>query len=306
LDVFRSRPLDGRYPYLWLDANVERVRDPGGVRQKALVVAYSVHAGGRREVLGIDVGDRKPLPVESGKRLVGRECHGSAWRRVVGPPAISAVVFDLDGVIVDSEAVWFEIRRAYSASFGLTWSEDDQMNIIGYSSSEWSRYMRENSRIPRIEPQIVDDLVDLAIRRFESDLPRIDGAVELVHELARFFKVAVASSAPLTVIEWTLDRLGLTGEFRVRVSSDEVPRGKPEPDVYVEACRRLGAPVQRSVAIEDSANGILSAKAAGLAVIAVPNPRFPPPAHVLLQADCTLERVAGVNREIVNSLAHDE
>lgn len=176
-------------------------------------------------------GDR-PSSVESCEQTSGQECHRRSQRCAVTHIATPAVVFDLDGIIIDSEGTSFEIRRTYSVSFGLTWSEGDQTSIIGYNSLEWSQCMRTVSRIARAEYQIVHDLVHFAIRRFEGESPETDSATGVVRNLARSYRLAIASSAPTAIIEWALDRLGLTDEFPVGVSSNEVPKGKPTPDVY--------------------------------------------------------------------------
>ena len=200
-----------------------------------------------------------------------------------------AAVFDLDGVIVDSEQVWDEVREALVRERGGRWHERAQADMMGMSSPEWSRYLHEELGLAGPPEEINAEVVRRMLERYQVELPLIGGAVEAVRRLAATFPLGIASSSNRPLIETVLERAGLADLFAVNVSSEEVPRGKPAPDVYVEAARRLGVAAAECAAIEDSANGLRSAHAAGMRVIAIPNPHYPPAPDVLALADAVLD-----------------
>jgi HAD superfamily hydrolase (TIGR01509 family) len=205
---------------------------------------------------------------------------------------IEAVVFDLDGVIVDSEAVWDEVREAYARETGGTYSAEATRAMMGMSSLEWSRYMAETLRVPGTPEEINAAIVERMLARYGEAPPLIPGAVDAVRRIAARWPLAIASSSNPELIEVVVRASGLGDVFPVAVSSQEVPRGKPAPDVYLEAARRLGTDPARCGAVEDSHNGIRSAKAAGMLVVAVPNPHFPPDDESMALADVVLGSVA--------------
>jgi len=207
---------------------------------------------------------------------------------------IDAIVFDLDGVIVDSEELWDEVRAGLARERGGRWSDQAQADMMGMSSTEWSRYMHDVIGLPETPEEISREVVERMLERYSERLPLIDGAVDAVKKLAVNWPLAVASSSNRRLIDRVLEVSGLTPFFKVTVSSEEVSRGKPAPDVYVEAAQRLGAERTRCVAIEDSASGIRSAHAAGMHVVAIPNRAFPPAAEVLAQADIVLDSIQGL------------
>jgi HAD superfamily hydrolase (TIGR01509 family) len=185
---------------------------------------------------------------------------------------IEAVVFDLDGVLLDSEQVWDEVREQLAVERGGRWHEGAQRAMMGMSSTEWSQYMHDELGLPEPPEEISAEVVRRLEDRYREDLPLLDGAVEAVERLAARWPLGIASSSNREVIDFALDAAGLAQYFKATVSSEEVARGKPAPDVYLEAVRRLGAVPERSAAIEDSHNGIRAAKAAGMRVAAIPNP----------------------------------
>jgi HAD superfamily hydrolase (TIGR01509 family) len=205
------------------------------------------------------------------------------------PAPIEAVVFDMDGVLVDTEQLWDEVREALTEEWGGRYTPEAQEAMMGMSSPEWSRYLHEVVGL-REPPEVIrDEVVRRMLARYETDLPVVPGAVEAVRRLAGDgFRLAVASSSNRELIDAVLDRLELTSAFQVTVSSEEVARGKPAPDVYLEAARRLGVPPSACVAIEDSASGIRAAHAAGMRVIAYPNRHYPPADGVLALADVVI------------------
>jgi HAD superfamily hydrolase (TIGR01509 family) len=204
---------------------------------------------------------------------------------------IDAVVFDLDGVILDSEHVWDEAREQLARERGGRWHEGAQRDMMGMSSPEWSRYMHETIGLPEPPEEISDEVVARLEAIYRRGLPLIDGAPEAVERLAACWPLAIASSSNRPLIDLVLDRSGLARFFRATVSSEEVAHGKPAPDVYLEAASRLRVAAGRCAAIEDSGNGILSARAAGMRVAAIPNPRYPPPDEALAKADVVLDTI---------------
>ncbi len=214
---------------------------------------------------------------------------------------IEAVVFDLDGVLIQTEEIWDDVRGAYVARMGGRYDAEAQRAMMGMSSTEWSAYLSEDLGVPRSPEQVNEDVVAGMAARYRQQLPLIPGAREAVERLAARWPLAVASSANRPLIDLVLELSGLGRFFSATVSSEEVPRGKPAPDVYLEACRRLGVEPGRAAAVEDSHSGIASAKAAGMRVLAIPNPSFPPGDEALAQADAVLASLTGLTPEAVES-----
>ena len=204
---------------------------------------------------------------------------------------IAAVVFDMDGVIVDSEQVWDEVRAELVADWGGRYSAAAQRTMMGMSSPEWSRYMHDELGLRQEPDEINAEVVRRMLERYHGELPLLDGAVDAVRALAASYPLAVASSSNRPLIDAVLETAGIAACFVATVSSEEVPRGKPSPDVYLEAARRLGVAPRQCAAVEDSANGIRAAKAAGMRVIAYPNAHYPPDAEALGLADVVIGRL---------------
>jgi HAD superfamily hydrolase (TIGR01509 family) len=212
---------------------------------------------------------------------------------------IAAVVFDMDGVIVDSEQVWDEVRESYVREVGGTYSDSATRDMMGMSSVEWSRYMADQLGVPGTPDEINAAIVRRMLERYGEAPPLIPGAVEAVRRCAERWPLAVASSSNPELIEVVLDIAALHDVIPVVVSSQEVARGKPAPDVYLEAARRLGVEPQLCAAVEDSHNGIRSASAAGMRVVAIPNPHFPPDETALAQADVVLHSIDELTPEAI-------
>ena len=195
---------------------------------------------------------------------------------------LDAVVFDMDGVLVDTEHLWDEVREELTDEWGGRYTPEAQQAMMGMSSHEWSRYLHDTVGL-RAPPEVINaEVVTRMLARYEVDLPVVPGAVEAVRRLRDDgFALAVASSSNRELIDAVLGRLGLAPLFAATVSSEEVDRGKPAPDVYLEAARRLGVEPRRCVAVEDSASGIRAASSAGMRVFALPNRHFPPDAVAL-------------------------
>ena len=205
---------------------------------------------------------------------------------------IAAIIFDLDGVLIDSEAVWDSVREQVTRETGGRWHERAQQEMMGMSSLEWSRYMHENLGVPMAPGEISALVIERIAERYRQDLPLLPDAVETVRTLAERRPLGLASSSNRPVIDLVLELTALAPCFRISVSSEEVGRGKPAPDVYLEAARRLRVEATRCTAVEDSTNGIRAAKAAGMLVAVVPRPDFPPAADALECADLVLDSLA--------------
>ena len=212
---------------------------------------------------------------------------------------IEAVVFDLDGVLIDSEHIWPEVKEDVTRDWGGRWLDRAQADMMGMSSTEWSRYMHEELALVESPDAIDAEVVRRMLARYEEHLPLVDGAAEAVERLAGSFRLAVASSSNRPLIDMVLATSGLARSFEVVVSSEEVARGKPAPDVFLEAARLLGVAPERCAAVEDSANGIRAAHAAGMRVLAIPNPHYPPAADALALADVVLTSLDELQPEIV-------
>jgi HAD superfamily hydrolase (TIGR01509 family) len=221
---------------------------------------------------------------------------------VSAPGWVDAVVFDLDGVLVDSEAVWDEVRRRFVEENGGHWHDDAQRDMMGMSSVEWSRYVHDRLGV-RMEPeQISVAVADRVADLYREDLPLLPGAVESVRALAAEWPLGLATSSNRHVIDLVLDEAGIADDFQATVSSEEVGAGKPAPDVYLATAERLDVEPGSCVAIEDSTNGIRSAQAAGMTVVAVPNKDFPPDPEALSLASLVLDSLEELSPERVRGL----
>jgi HAD superfamily hydrolase (TIGR01509 family) len=200
-----------------------------------------------------------------------------------------AVLFDQDGVLVDSEGAWDEARRAVVAENGGRWKDEATRAMMGMSAPEWSRYLRDELGVALEPEEISDRVVARLLAGYSNELPLLPGAVEAVRRIAARWPVGLASSANREVIDAVLAGSGLADVFGATVSGEEVARGKPAPDIYVEAARRLGVDPARSAAVEDSTNGLRAAAAAGALVVALPNREFPPDPDALALAAVVLE-----------------
>jgi HAD superfamily hydrolase (TIGR01509 family) len=201
---------------------------------------------------------------------------------------VDAVTFDMDGVLIDSEPVWEEVRRALVAERGGLWQPDSQRRLMGMSTAEWSRYLATDLGVDMAPDEVARTVIARMVDRYRVRLPLLPGATAAVRRMATRWPLGLASSSPRSLIDAVLARAGLEDSFAITVSTEEVPRGKPAPDVYLQAALRLGVEPGRCAAVEDSTNGLRSAHAAGCRVIAVPRPEFPPEPDALALAALTL------------------
>jgi HAD superfamily hydrolase (TIGR01509 family) len=214
---------------------------------------------------------------------------------------IEAVVFDLDGLLLDTEQVWDEVREELVRERGGRWHDRAQADMMGMSSPEWSRYLHEELGLAEPPEELNRLVVERMQDRYRDRLPLVDGAVEAVRRLADRWPLGLASSSNRPLIDLALEEMGVADLFQATVSSEEVERGKPAPDVYLEAARRLGVAPERVAAVEDSEAGIRSAKAAGMRVVAIPNRHFPPSDEALALTDVLLESLAELRPDAVES-----
>jgi HAD superfamily hydrolase (TIGR01509 family) len=214
---------------------------------------------------------------------------------------IEAVVFDMDGVLIQSEEIWDEVREEYVRERGGRYDDEVQRAMMGMSSVEWSQYLHDVAGVPDEPEAINDEVLRRMLERYREHVPLIEGAVGAVRRLAARYPLGLASSSNRALIDAVLLLAGLTEFFTATVSSEEVAHGKPAPDVYLEAARRLGIDSHRCAAVEDSHGGIRSAKAAGMRVIVLPNPSYPPDEEALALADVTIRSLDELTPVLVDA-----
>jgi HAD superfamily hydrolase (TIGR01509 family) len=215
---------------------------------------------------------------------------------------IEAVVFDLDGVLIDSEPVWEHVRRRVVATRGGHWDADTQDRLMGMSTAEWSRYLSEDLGVRLSPPEVASVVIEAMAARYREHLPLLPGAADAVRRMAGRWPLGLASSSPRSLIDTVLDAASLRSAFAAVMSSEEVARGKPAPDIYLAVAGRLGKPPAACAAVEDSSNGLRAAAAAGLAVIAVPHPKYPPAPDAIEAARLVLPGLADLTADKVAAL----
>jgi HAD superfamily hydrolase (TIGR01509 family) len=215
---------------------------------------------------------------------------------------IQAVIFDMDGVLVDSEVYWRESREEFAGELGKVWTMDDQRAAMGRNTVEWAQVMRERLALDMSLDQIMADVKARVLAHYEQRLPLLPGALEAVQVAGSAYRIALASGSPIEIIDRVMQLTGLDQVFERIVYADDMPNGKPAPDVYLETARRLDISAAHCVAIEDSSNGVRSAKAAGMYCIAVPSPGFTLPDEIVQMADLMLPSLEGFSLEMVRRL----
>jgi HAD superfamily hydrolase (TIGR01509 family) len=226
-----------------------------------------------------------------------------SWRGGYNERMPDAVIFDLDGVLVDSEHLWNEAKEALTRETGGTWKPEAPVAMLGMSSPEWSRYLHRELNVP-LGPEVIDRrIVARMVELYHERRLVVSGAAKAVRAIADRWPVGLASSSNREIIDLFLDVSGLAACFTATVSSEEVAHGKPSPDVYLEAARRIGVPADQCVAVEDSSNGLRSAIAAGMRAIAIPNRDYPPTDDALTLAAIEVNAISLVTPELVESAA---
>jgi HAD superfamily hydrolase (TIGR01509 family) len=215
---------------------------------------------------------------------------------------IEAVVFDLDGVLVDSEPVWEQVRRQVVAESGGHWAADAQRRLMGMSTGEWARYLSEDLGVGLPPKTVATTVIERMAARYNDQLPLMPGAGEAVRSLAAHWPLGLASSSPPSLIETVLDAASLRSSFVTTLSTEQVAHGKPAPDIYLAVAAQLGHQPERCAAVEDSSNGLRSAAAAGLHVIAIPHPKYPPDADALALASVVLTSLTELTPETITAL----
>jgi HAD superfamily hydrolase (TIGR01509 family) len=218
--------------------------------------------------------------------------------------AVEAVIFDLDGVLVESEHQWDEVRRGVAAEAGRPWPAGATRAMQGMSTAEWSAYLTDVVGVPGRPKDVAETVINRMVERYRSRLPLLPGAVEVVERLGRRWPLGLASSSPRRLIDAVLSSAGLAPWFPVSVSTEEVAAGKPSPAVYQEVVHRLGVNAQHAVAVEDSTNGLRSASAAQLSVVAVPNRAYPPAESALARATAVVHSLDEITPQLVESVSH--
>lgn len=215
---------------------------------------------------------------------------------------VRAVVFDLDGVLLDSEQLWDVVRRGLASEAGRPWPAEATRAMQGMSTAEWSGYLTDAVGIPGQPEEVAATVVDRMVGRYDAQLPLLPGAVEVVERLGRRWPLGLASSSPRRLIDTVLASAGLAQRFQVSVSTEEVGAGKPSPAVYQTVVQRLGVRPSQAIAIEDSSNGLRSAAAAGLGVLAIPHAAYPPSPDALALADLVVYSLDEITLELVASM----
>jgi HAD superfamily hydrolase (TIGR01509 family) len=216
---------------------------------------------------------------------------------------IDAVVFDLDGVLIDSEPVWEQVRRQVVAEHGGHWAADAQRRLMGMSTGEWARYLGSELGVGLPPDTVAALVVSRMVERYARELPLMPGAVTVVRDLAGRWPLGLASSSPPVLIDAFLDAAALRSCFKVAMSTEQVGAGKPAPDIYLAVARSLGVAPEQSAAVEDSSNGLRSAAAAGMRVIAIPHPVYPPDPDALAAAALVLPSLAELTPDVITALA---
>lgn len=217
--------------------------------------------------------------------------------------AIEAIIFDMDGVLVDSEVYWQKAREEFASSRGKLWTDALQRQAMGRSTVEWAHVMQESLALSESLDAIIEEMLSRVLALYEEAIPERTGAVAAVKLMASQYRVALASGSPTIIIQKVMQLTGLDQVFEETVYGDTIPNGKPAPDIYLEALRRLGLSPAQSIGVEDSGNGIRSLKAAGMRIIAAPSPAFPLSAELLALADVHISSLEDLKLELIAKIA---
>ncbi len=215
---------------------------------------------------------------------------------------IEAVIYDMDGVLVDSEVYWDKCRVQFARDRGKTWTDDMQRQAMGRSTVGWAGVMRDRLQLEESIDDIIAEMKARVIAQYEARMPTRPGALESVQQMKTRFRVGLASGSPTDIIQAVMRITGLDKVFETMIYGDEIPRGKPAPDIYLEAMKQLGATPRVSLGIEDSANGLRSLKAAGMLAVAAPSPDYPLPDEVLALADAHISSLEDFNIDLIRRL----
>ena len=218
---------------------------------------------------------------------------------------IEAVIFDMDGVLVDSEVYWDKSRIEYACDRGKTWTDEFQRLAMGRSTIGWARVMQDRLQLDDSIDEIIVDMKARVIAHYEERMPTRPGALESVRHMKEYFRIGLASGSPTEIIKAVMRITELDLVFEVMVFGDDIPRGKPAPDIYLEAMSRLGVAPQAAAGIEDSANGLRSLKAAGMLAVAAPSPDYPLAEDVLALADAHIVSLEDFNVDLIRQIERE-
>lgn len=217
---------------------------------------------------------------------------------------IEAVIFDMDGVLVDSEGYWGQSREEFARDRGKLWTEAFQREAMGRSTVGWAQVMKDRLDLSESVDDIIAEMKQRVIAHYEERLPVRPGALEAVQLASEHFRVGLASGSPTEIIKRVMQLTGLDQIFETMVYGDTIPQGKPAPDIYLEAMKRLNVQPAVTAGIEDSANGVRALHAAGMAIIAAPGPGYPLPDDVLALADAHITSMESFSLDLIASITH--
>lgn len=215
---------------------------------------------------------------------------------------IDAIIFDMDGVLVDSEVYWGQSRIEFAQDRQLEWTDEFQRESMGQSTVGWATVMKNRLSLPEAVDDIIKEMKARVIAHYEKRLPTREGALEAVQLAADHYRVGLASGSPTEIIQRVMQLTGLDQIFEVMIYGDTIPKGKPAPDIYIEAMKQLGVQPQATVGVEDSGNGIRSLKAAGMSIIAAPSPDFPLSADLIALADAHITSMTDFSLELIQEI----
>lgn len=215
---------------------------------------------------------------------------------------IEAIIFDMDGLLVDSEPTWDEARIAMANRVGKEWNRQDKINVTGVSTDEWGQYLIDRLELTATLEEVQTEILDQMVSMYEQKIPFMPGAVEAVHRAAAKCPTALASGSPPRLIDIVTQSPELRGYFEVILSADEVGVGKPDPTVYLETAKRLGVAPEKCLCIEDSPMGVLSGSRANMLVVNIPDPYLPLTSEQAKHADLVLESLDDLTDEVITQL----
>lgn len=216
---------------------------------------------------------------------------------------VAAIVFDMDGVLIDSEVIWRRVREVYAAEIGRAWTAADQAATMGCSTPDWSARMCERLQVTHLAPEgLAVEIKRRVLAAYEIDVPVRPGAAQALEALAARYPVALASGSPRELMACAMERTGFARHFASMLSGDEVAHGKPHPEIYLRTLARLGVAGDRALGIEDSANGLRALRAAGMRAIAAPCPEFPLSAAELALAQACVASMSDLTPALVAGL----
>lgn len=215
---------------------------------------------------------------------------------------IKAVIFDMDGVLVDSEVYWAKSRVEYAQDRNKEWTDEHQRLAMGRSTIGWAEVMKDKLNLDESVDDIIVEMKQRVIAHYEERMPTRPGAIESVKHMKEHFRVGLASGSPTEIIKAVLRITGLDQIFEVMIYGDDIPKGKPAPDIYLEAMKQLGVTPVVTVGIEDSANGIRSLKAAGMVAVAAPSPDFQLSDDILALVDAHITTLEDFNIDLIRQI----